>query len=164
VNLKAFVLVALVVGVATVVAVRYWPGDERDIRKQIGQLETLGSKEADEKPIESLVRARKLAALFHDPCTLQVESADFQGEYGRQQIQERIAMARGFYTEAKVSVHDLVLERAENNTARIRCTLRVKGRGKSQPIADVQELAAGLRKKEGDWLFTTVTLVEVLER
>jgi hypothetical protein len=164
VNLKTFVLVALVVGAATVVAMRYWPGDERDIRKQIGHLETLGSKEADEKPIESLVRARQLAALFHDPCTLQVESVDFKGEYGRQQIQERIAMARGFYTEAKVSVHDLVLEIPGNNTARIRCTLRVKGRGKSQPIADVQELEAGLRKREGDWLFTTVTLVEVLER
>ena len=36
--------------------------------------------------------------------------------------------------------------------------------GKGQPVADVQELRAELRKIEGDWLLTHVTLIEVLER
>ena len=166
VNLKPLVLAALVVVVATVVALRFWPSDERAIRKQVAKIETLGSKASDEKPVESLLRARQLAELFADPSTLQVEHANFTGQYPRKQIQERIVLARGFYTSAKVSVHDLAIDirKTDPKTANIRCTLRVKGEGKSQPVADVQELSAELRKIEGDWLFAAVTLVEVLER
>lgn len=163
-NLKKLMLAALVVIMAAIVAVRFWPGDERAIRKQIAVIETLGSKEGDEKSIESLLRARQLANLFTDPCALQVESADFRGEYPRKQIQDRIIMVRGYYTQATVSVHDLNITILEKERATLRCTLRVRGQGKTRPVADVQELAAELRKVEGDWLFASVTLVEVLER
>lgn len=166
VNLKTLVLAALVVVVATVAALRLWPSDERAIRQQIAKIETLGSKARDEKPVESLLRARQLAELFADPSSLEVESANFTGQYPRKQIQERIALARGSYTSATVSVHDLTLDisTTDPQTATLRCTLRVKGEGNSQPMADVQELSAELRKVEGDWLLAAVTLVEVLER
>ncbi|MGD9949760.1 MAG: hypothetical protein AB7U29_14960 [Desulfobulbus sp.] len=163
-NIKKLVPVALVAMALIVVGIRYWPSDERAIRKQIAQIETLGSKAADEKPIESLLRAKRLAALFNDPCILQVEAADFTGEYPRKQIQDRIAMARAFYTNATVSVHDLSINILDKERTKILCTLRVKGSGKNRPVADVQELEADLRKVEGDWLFTQLTLVEVLER
>ena len=166
VNLKTLVLAVLVVVVATVAGWRFWSSDERAIRQQIAKIEALGSKARDEKPVESLLRARQLAELFADPSTLEVESGDFQGQYPRKQIQERIVLARGFYTSATVSVHDLAIDipKTEPKTATIHCTLRVKGEGKSQPVADVQELSAELRKINGDWLFAAVTLVEVLER
>ena len=166
VNAKTLILAVLVVVVATVVALRFWPSDERAIRQQIAKIETLGSKARDEKPVESLLRARQLAELFADPSTLQVEHANFTGQYPRKQIQERIVLARGFYTSAKVSVHDLAIDIATTNpkSATIHCTLRVKGEGNAQPMADVQELSAELRKLNGDWLLTAVTLVEVLER
>lgn len=166
VNLKTLVLTVLVMVMATVVSLRFWPSDERAIRQQVAQIETLGSKARTEKPIESLLRARQLAELFADPSTLQVEHANFTGQYPRKQIQERIVLARGFYTSATVSVHDLTIDipKTAPKTATIHCTLRVKGEGKSQPVADVQELSAELRKINGDWLFAAVTLVEVLER
>ncbi|MDD2467618.1 MAG: nuclear transport factor 2 family protein [Desulfobulbus sp.] len=163
-NLKKMILLTLIAAVASLVAIRYWPSDERAIRKQVAQIENLGSKARDEKPIESLLRARQLAALFSDPCTLQVETADFTGEYPRKQIQDRIVMARGLYTTTTVSVHDLSINIPNKETARVRCTLRVKGQGESRPVADVHELEAELHKVKGDWLFTQLTLVEVLER
>lgn len=73
-------------------------------------------------------------------------------------------MVRGSYSQATVSIHDLNIIIAEKERATIRCTLRVKGEGKSQPVADVQELSAEMRKVQGDWLLASVTLVEVLER
>jgi hypothetical protein len=158
------IVAALIAVVAVVVAVRFWPGDEREIHKKIALIESLASKDADEKPFDSLLRARDLAALFHDPCILQVESADFRGEYSRKHIQDRIVMVRGSFTRVKVSVHDPVIDLPEKNNAKLRCTLRVKGEGNSRPVADVQELQADLHKVEGDWMFTTLTLVEVLER
>ena len=166
VNAKTLILAVLVVVVATVVALRFWPSDERAIRKQIAKIETLGSKASDEKPVESLLRARQLAELFADPSTLEVQTGNFTGQFPRKEIQERIVLARGFYTSATVSVHDLAIDipKTDPQTATIRCTLRVKGEGKSQPVADVQELSAELRKLKGDWFFAAVTLVEILER
>lgn len=166
VNVKTLVLTILVMIVATAAAWRFWPGDERAIRQQIAKIETFGSKASDEKPVESLLRARQLAELFADPSTLEVQTGNFTGQYPRKQIQERIVLARGFYISATVSVHDLAIDihSSDPKTATIHCTLRVKGEGKSQPVADVQELSAQLRKVEGDWLFAAVTLVEVLER
>lgn len=165
VNLKTLVLTILV-GVAVVIAWHYWPSDERAIRKQLARIETLGSKEVAEKPLDSLLRARQLAELFTDPCTLQVETGDFSGQYPRKRIQERIALARGFYTRATVSLHDLAIDIPETTppTATVRCTLRVKGDGTSQQVADVQEVRAEMRKLKGEWLFAAVTLVEVLQR
>lgn len=166
-NRKILVLALLVVAVAAVVAVRYWPNDERAIRKRIAHIETLGSKEASEKPVDSLVRARALATLFSDPCILKVESTDFNGAYSRKEIQDRIALVRGAYTSATVSVHDLAIEITDKKSATLRCTLRIKGASNAStnsPVADVQELEAGLQKSEGDWFFSTVTVVEVLER
>jgi len=164
VNLKKLLLAAMAAVMAVMVGLRYWPGDERAIRKQIAKIEALGSKTGDEKPIDSLLRARQLSALFHDPSTLQVESADFSGEYSRKQIQDRIIMVRSFYSKATVSIHDLNINLLDNDQATVLCTLRVKGEGNARPVADVQELEAGLRKIEGNWLFNKVTLVEVLER
>lgn len=164
VNLKTMGIAALVMAVAIVMAVRYWPNDERAIRKQLALIETLGSKEADEKPIDSLLHARQLAELFNDPCIIQVESVDFQGQFPRKQIQDMIVMVRGHYTQATVSVHDLRITLPKKQSATLHCTMRVKGEGAARPVADVQELAAELRKVEDDWLFTSVTLVEVLER
>ena len=163
-NLKQWILLFLVATLSVAVAIRYWSGDERAIRKQIGLVEALGSKAGDEKSIESLLRARQLAALFTDPSTLQVDAVDFSGAYSRKQIQDRIVMTRGFYTRATVVVHDLNITLTDKENAAIRCTLRVKGEGKNRPVADVQEMEAAMRKIQGDWLFSRLTLVEVLEQ
>ena len=89
-NLKKLILTAMVALMVVMVGLRYWASDERAIRKQVAKIEALGSKTRDEKPIDALIRARQLADLFHDPCSMQVESADFSGEYSRKQIQDRI--------------------------------------------------------------------------
>jgi hypothetical protein len=43
-------------------------------------------------------------------------------------------------------------------------TIRLRGQGRGEAIADVQELRAEMGKIDGQWLFTAVELIEVLER
>jgi hypothetical protein len=71
---------------------------------------------------------------------------------------------RNNYRKVEVRLHDVAIEIGQEGAAVVRCTLRLRGEGKGQPVADVQELRAELRKIESDWLFTSLTLVEVLER
>jgi hypothetical protein len=164
VNVKSAAIAAILACALGLIGWRFWPGDERAIRKQLALIEQAGSKEPAEQPIQSLIKARQLAELFHDPCRLEVEAVDSAGEYSRKQIMDHIALIRASYAKARISLHDLVVDIPQKSIAVVRCTLRVQGEGSGQPVADVQELHADLRKIEGDWLFTGVRLIEVLER
>lgn len=164
VNVKAEAIAAILACALGLIGWRFWPGDERAIRTQLALIEQAGSKEPAEQPIQSLIKARQLAELFHDPCRLEVEAVDSAGEYSRKQIMDHIALIRASYAKARISLHDVVVDIPQKSIAVVRCTLRVQGEGSGQPVADVQELHADLRKIEGDWLFTGVRLIEVLER
>nr|WP_321468907.1 hypothetical protein [uncultured Desulfobulbus sp.] len=163
-NLNKLILLAAVTAVAVLVGLRFWQSDERAIGKQVAKIEALASKAREEKTLDSLLRARQLAAHFTDPCVLQVEAADISGDYSRKQLQDRIAMTRGFYTEAAVSVRDLDITLVDDTHATVLGTLLVKGEGNSQPVADLQGVEAEMDKIEGDWLVRKLTLMEVVGR
>lgn len=164
VNVKTAAIAAILACALGLIGFRFWPGDERAIRKQLALIEQAGSKEPTEQPIQSLIKVRQLAELFHDPCRLEVEAVDYAGDYSRKQIMDHIALARASYARARVSLHDVVVDIPHKSIAVVRCTLRVQGESSGQPVADVQEVRADLRKIEGAWLFTGVRLIEVLER
>lgn len=164
VNVKTLVFIILIVFLAGYLAIRFWPGDERAIRKQLALIEEAGSKGAAEQPIEALFKAKQMADLFADPCLLTVEAVQYAGSYPRKQIQDRVAMVRAFYTQVRVSLHDITIDIAETNTAVVRGTIRLRGEVKGEAIADVHELRAEMKKIDGNWLFTSVTIVEVLDR
>lgn len=164
VNVKTLVLIISIAILAGYIAIRFWPGDERAIRKQLALIEEAGSKGAAEQPIEALFKAKQIADLFADPCLLTVEAVRYAGSYPRKQIQDRIVMVRAFYAQARVSLHDISIEIAETNTAVVHGTIRLRGEVKGEAIADVHELRAEMKKIDGNWLFTSVAIVEVLER
>jgi hypothetical protein len=161
---KTLGLVILIAILAGYLAIRFWPGDERAIRKQLALIEEAGSKAAAEQPIEALFKAKQIADLFADPCLLTVETVHYAGSYPRKQIQDRIVMVRAFHTQASVALHDITIDITETSTAVVRGTIRLRGEVKGEAIADVHELRAEMEKMDGRWLFTSVTIVEVLER
>ena len=164
VNVKTLGLIISIAILAGYLAIRFWPGDERAIRKQLVLIEEAGSKAAAEQPIEALFKAKQIADLFADPCLLTVESVQYAGSYPRKQIQDRIVMVRAFYGQARVSLHDITIDITGTNTAVVRGTLRLRGEVKGEAIADVHELLAEMKKMGDTWLFTSVTIVEVLAR
>lgn len=163
-NIKKILIAVLLAVVLGLLAVRFWPSDERAIRAQLHLIEEAGSKQPAEQPVEALVKATQLAELFNDPCRLVVTAAHHADTYPRKQIQDRIVMARALYSEVQVTLHDIAIALAENQTAVVRGTIRLRGQSKGEAIADVQELRAEMGKIDGAWLFTSVEIVEVLER
>jgi hypothetical protein len=158
------VVVVLIVLVAAVCTFRFWPSDERAIRKQLAVIEESGSKEPAEKSIEALFKAKQIAEIFSDPCRLTVASANHVGEYPRKQIQDRLLMVRSSYTQASVTLHDMTIDISPEKTAVVRCTIRLRGESTGEKVADVHELRAEMRPIDGKWLLTAVEIVEVLER
>lgn len=164
VNAKILVIAGLVALVAGFAVIRLCPSDVRAIRAQLAVIEEAGSKERGEPQVEGLFKAREFAELFNDPCRLTVETVKHEGVYPRRQIQDRIAMVRASFTEAKVALHDVVIDLPAKDAAVVRGTIRLSGAQTGEAMADVQELRAEMGKRDGRWLFTAVTIVEVLER
>ena len=73
-------------------------------------------------------------------------------------------MVRGFYSQAKVSLHDVAIDITPEKTAVVRGTIRLLAQGAGEKVADVHELRAEMRPIDGKWLLTAVEIVEVLER
>jgi hypothetical protein len=165
VNRNTLVLIISIAVLAVYLAIRFWPSDERAIRRQLALIEEAGSKAAAEKPIEALFKARQIAELFSDPCLLTVESVQHAGSYARKQIQDRVVMVRAAYLQAKVSLYDVAIDITAEKTAVVRATVRLRGlRAGEAAVADVHELRAEMRPIDGEWLFTSVEIVQVLER
>ncbi len=164
VNGKTILVALLLAGVLGLLALRFWPSDERAIRAQLRLIEEAGSKQPAEQPVEALAKATQLADLFNDPCRLVVTAAQHAAIYPRKQIQERIVMARALYAEVEVTLHDIAIALGEHHTAVVRGTIRLHGQSKGEPLADAQELRAEMAKIDGTWLFTSVEIVEVVER
>ena len=164
VNSKTILIAVVIALVAGASAWFWWSGDERAIRKQLALITEAGSRAENEPPMEGLVKATQMAALFSDPCQLTVEMAHHEGSYARKQIQERILLVRSWFVQVEVTLHDIAIGRIENKTTTVRGTIRLRGKATGDLVADVQEFKAEMAKIDGKWLFTSVTLVEVLER
>lgn len=160
-NMFVAALIALIVGGS---AFWLWPNDARAIRSRLAVIEKAGTKKAGEHALEGQLKARKIAELFQDPCQLRVETIKFEGSYSRQQIQDRVAMIRASFTKADVDLYDVGVELSAEKTAMVQGTVRLLGARTGDPMADVQEFRAEMLKDNGQWFFTTVTIVEVLDR
>ena len=161
---KAIIAIVMVaVLVAGVVSYRLWFSDERAIKKQLALVEKEGSKAEGEQPMDGLIKAVKIAALFSDPCQLIVESVRYDGSYSRKDIQEYIMLVRSLFTRVEVSMHDVVIDRIVNKTTVVRGTLRLHGKATGEAVADAYKFQAEAAKIDGEWLFTSVTIVELLE-
>jgi len=164
-NRKVIIAVVTVVVLITgIVAYRLWFGDERAIRKQLALIEEIGSKSKTEQPMEGLVKATRIAALFSDPSLLIVELVRYDDYYYRKQIQEYVIMVRSLFAEVEVSIHDIAIERIVNKASVVRGTLRLHGKAIGEPVADTHKFQAEVAKIDGQWLFTAVTLVGIIEQ
>lgn len=160
-NAGILLLVIVAVGFALF---RFLPSEEKAIRKQLTVFAQNTSKKSDEKTVEGLRKSRRIVSLFHDPCRISIDTADFIGTFSRQQIMDRITMVRAAYNTVSLTFHDISIHFSEEKTADVRMTLRLNGQRQNYTVADVQEISATLEQIDGDWLFTSVRIVEVLSR
>jgi len=70
---------------------------------------------------------------------------------------------RSLFTRVEVSMHDVVIDRIVNKTTVVRGTLRLHGKATGEAVADAYKFQAEAAKIDGEWLFTSVTIVELLE-
>lgn len=159
---KKRALIGLVFGLLAAVF-WLWPSEDRAIRRQLTRVEELASKAVVESTLKAALKVRQLSELCTDPCRIEVAAHQLAGDLSRQQLQQRLLLARGLYDQATVRWYDLTIQH-QGHEAQVRGTLRIQGQSGGKPLADVQEVAGELVKIDGSWQIRAITLVAVLER
>lgn len=158
-------IAAIVVVILTAIVV--WlrsDSPERRITLQFEQLEELVSKDAAETPLVSAARARKISTLFGETCEIRTEVGFLTGSMARNEVAQKAMYGRAQFSSLNLRFHDLTIELPAKDEAKVRLSVTLKGRLSGGDTAhDAQALECWLAEVNGEWLFTSLKIVQVLK-
>jgi hypothetical protein len=157
----AVVLLAIMVGG---IAYRYWPSDEREIRRHLSNLAEALSVPGAETEVVRMTRMAAMREYF---------APDVRIRFGAEEIvsRDRLIAAIGRWSTppsgVAVEFVDVMVTLAEDHSsADVTLTAKVSStdRQTGEKTLDVQGAAVTMRGADGDWVITTVEPREIPQR
>jgi len=156
----AAVLIAIMVGG---IAYRYWPSDEREIRRHLSNLAEALSVPGDETEVARITRIAAMREYFAPDVRFRVGSEQIVSRDALIAVIGRLSLLSG----VAVEFVDVTVALAEDHssaevtlTAKIASTNRQTG----EKTLDVQGAAVQMRDTEGDWVITSAEPRELPQR
>ena len=164
VKAKYVVVAAVVLAGSYFLYKHYFQSGDAAIRKQFDQLAEGCSKKDGEHIMAIAGRIQGIRKLFADPCTIEYQERNIAQNYSRDEIPQLGLRAVSFYSDLSVSFYDMKMS-ISGDTADVIATLKTGGKLMTgDPANDVQEINCVLQKIDGDWLFTRIRIVDVLQK
>lgn len=139
--------------------------EEKMIKKQFRLLSEGVSKKEGENLFTMDQKIKKVGALFDDTCEIHIPAYSISGSLTREELTGYTARGRLHAKELLMKIHDLKIHIPEEGNAQAHLTVRLTGRlTTGEAIQEVHEIECFLKKKERQWLLTSVVVVEVLKR
>ncbi len=158
-KILSFALLLVVAG-----TIFFWPNDEKKIKGNLNSLAKYCSSIKEESVIGTLQKAALAAKLCTDPCTVQIESLKIDREFRQKELTDRFLMMKKRLPNTGFSFHDTVIEIAGDDRAEVITTLRLNGKTIDEQFTDAYELNILVEKKDGDWLFSSFSVVEFMKK
>jgi hypothetical protein len=163
--MKRIILSAVVVAAAVLGYRYFFPGDEAKIRGVLERIAAAVSAGAEEEgEMSRLARAASVRNEL-DPEISVDAGPPFRRMQGRDAIIGTIARLRGSVRDLVVSFEDVdVTIDPDGTSAQVYLTAEARYRdGSGARGLEARELEVAMRKLEGDWVVSKVTLVRTLE-
>jgi len=141
-----------------------WPSDEKKIRGKLASLAEYCSTEQDEPVIETMKKAALTAKLCTDPCKVRIEAMNIDREFSQKELTDRILMMKKRLPETEFNFHDIVIDNAGDDRTEVTTTLRIVGTIVDEQVTDAYEIDITAEKKDGEWLFSSFTVVEFMKK
>lgn len=160
------IILSVVVVVAVVLGYRYlFPGDEAQIRGVLERIaEAVSAGAEDESEMSRLARAASMRNEL-DPEISVDAGPPFRRMQGRDAIIGTIARLRGSVRNLVVRFADVAVAiEPDGTSAQVYLTAEARySDGRGAPGLEARELEVAMRKHEGAWVVSKVTLVRTLE-
>lgn len=158
------IVILFVILCATALFFFLLPSDEKKIRHNLELLAEYSSSTGEDGTLATLSKARNAANLCTESCAIEFESFTLKQQFSRKDISDHILMLKKMLPDTRFTFNDIQIDFPEADKALINTTLSLNGKTKHQRFTDAYELKSSVVKIEGDWLFSSFTLVEFMER
>lgn len=162
---KASILAVLILALGILAIWRFFPDEEKKVRKQFDRFGEYASKAGDENPLATASKIKKVISLFTDPCEVEIPFTALAGKYNHQEIGAYAAGFRSRFSELSFRFDDFTVLFPEKEVAEVEVTGRLTGKQiNGERVNETRELQCLLKKLEGQWLFYRFEVVEVLKK
>lgn len=161
-NNKALLFFAIFLVIAG--AVFWWPNDEKKIKDNLASLAEYCSSGKAESVVETLQKVALAVKLCTDPCIIQFESLKIDRKFSNKELSDHFLMMKKRLPVTDFSFHDSIIDISEDNSAKVTTTLRLTGKAIDEQFTDAYEINITTEKKDGDWLFSSFTVVEFIRK
>jgi len=165
VKLKYFLTGTLIVVIGVVIALTFFPSEERSVKKRFHLLSEWVSKSPEESAFTLLQKMKDIGGLFLDQCELKASDQSLSGTYTRQEISAYAGSARAHFSRLDLTFHDIRVVFPEKKIASVTLTARLTGRSTNEEqVEEIRELECFLKKIDRKWFFSRIEVIEVLKK
>lgn len=155
-----------ILAIALLVAVTlfFLPNDHKRIAGKMDELAENCSSDKGEAVFLTLKKAAAVAKLCTDPCRVTIPSMKVDGHKSQKEISDHLLMIKKRLPGTIFSFHDTTIDLSGEESADVVTTLKLEGQSASGRFVDVYEIDIRMEKNQGDWLFSSFTVVEFINR
>lgn len=140
----------------------FLPTDEKQIQENLDTLATHCSTSRGDSIIESLTKASAASKLCTSPCRINIESRKISKDFKQKEISDNILIVKKRLPDTTFNFEDTHIELPTKTQANVITTLRLNGSSAEGQFTDAYEVDITLKKIDGDWLFSSFTIVEFM--
>jgi len=145
-------------------AIFFLPSDEKNIRDNLESLAEYCSTVKSEPVLETLQKVTLAAKLCTDPCKVHIEASQIDREFGQKDLTDRLLMMKKRLSNTTFIFEDTVVDVPGEDRATVLTTLRLSGEAVDGRFTDAYEMSITVEKQDGDWLFSSFTVVEFMKK
>ncbi|MCP4688610.1 MAG: hypothetical protein GY859_11200 [Desulfobacterales bacterium] len=165
VKIKYILIVVLAVAAGVYALLHFLESEENRIKKRFKVLAEVISRDSEENKLALVVKTSKLQRLLAPKCTVDYPARSISRTYTPKEISQIVTRVLLQYSECFSKFYDIGVEITGETRASAVFTVKLTGELPSGEYAeDIREVESELQKIEGEWMFNSFTLVDVLEK
>ncbi len=162
---KFLFIVGLMVILGIMLAIAFFPSEEKRVKKQFRLLSECVSKSPEENAFTLLQKMKNIGSLFNANCELKTDYPSLSGSYTREEISTYAGSARSHVSQLDLRFYDLQVIFPEKEVAKVTLTARLTGTSTAgERMDETRELECFMKKIEKKWLFSKIEVIEVLKK
>ncbi|BHH82483.1 hypothetical protein [Desulforhopalus sp. 52FAK] len=140
------------------------PSDDKKIKKNLHSLAEYCSTLRVESMIETLRNVTLASKLCTDPCKIEIESRNFNKELSQKELSDNFLILKKRLPTTIFTFEDVSVDFPAENSASVLTTIRLNGESNDGNFTDAYEVDITVDKIDGDWLFSSFTVVEFMKK
>ena len=160
------IIIAIVIVAAGLFGYWYFSESEEDrVKERFTLLAKRVEKKGDEPVMKMALRVRGIGALFARTCVIESNRMELSGTHSPDNINTLAAAISMRFKKLSIKFVDIRVGFPQKGLAKATLTATLKGLSKSEGlIKETHEIEVELIDVDGDWYFSRISMIEVLEK